>query len=251
VWIQLLRGGAVIALVFLLSRYLWLGLARRYRFFCTYAAVQLTVTISFAYFFDLRSQAYAVAWVLSRWIIIALQIAAAAEVYWMIAYAPRGTRWLPLVVMLPVAALGSGGLMVVQGYAITPDSGFLRILQITCLVYSSLSFAVVIGLLLLAVFLILDAQRHNTVVYWLGLMTYFTIQGLTFFLQYIVALKWELLYAAFLPANAVVLLLWGLLTTSAGERPPPAVRRHTPFADKIRKNGVVRRFKLEWERAAI
>lgn len=250
-WLQLLRGGAVIALAFLLARYLWLGFVRRYRFICSYAAVQLAVTLSFAYFFDFRSKAYAVAWVATRWLIMAGEVGSTAELYWMVAHAPRATRWLPLVVMLPVSALASGGLMLAQGYAITPDPGFLRILQITCLVYSSLSFAVVIVLLLLAIFLLLEVHRRNIVVYWLGLMAYFTIQGLTFFLQYIVALKWDVLYAAFLPANAVVLLLWGLFTTLEGERPPLVVPKHTVIAEWLRKNRAVRRLRLEWERAAI
>jgi hypothetical protein len=184
---QILRACVPISLAFLLFRLVWLGLARRYKFTCLFAAVQVSVSIWLLYRFpNVETPGYTWAWILTRWPIMALLVGSVLELCSYICV-HQNPRWLSrlALLLLPGTTATFAAAMLWQCFAIDWHSPYLvvRLFQITCLVYASLFFAAVFFLIVVRLYVARSLFKPNLVANWTFLTLYLTVQSVMIFLM--------------------------------------------------------------------
>jgi hypothetical protein len=189
VLVQILRGCLPLSLALLFLRLVWLGLARRYKFTCLFAFVQVCISIWLIYQFpNVETVGYTWAWTVTRWPIMLLLIGSALEVYGYISAHRRNPRWLArlALLLLPGTTATFAAVMLWQCFAVEWNSPYfiVRLFQITCLIYSSLFFAVVFFLVVVRLFVAQSRLvRSNVVTCWTFLTLYITVESVMIFLM--------------------------------------------------------------------
>jgi hypothetical protein len=184
---QILRACVPISLALLLFRLVWLGLARRYKFTCLFAAVQVSVSIWLLYRFpNVETAGYTWAWILTRWPIMALLVGSVLELCSHICV-HQNPRWLSrlALLLLPGTTATFAAAMLWQCFAIEWHSPYLvvRLFQITCLVYASLFFAAVFFLIIVRLYVAPSLFKPNLVANWTFLTLFLTVQSVMIFLM--------------------------------------------------------------------
>jgi len=221
---QILRGCLPLSLALLFLRLVWLGLARRYKFTCLFAVVQVCISIWLIYQFpNVDTVGYTWAWTLTRWPIMALLIGSVMEIYEYIFVHRHNPQWLARLALflLPGTTATFAAVMLWQCFAIEWSSPYLivRLFQITCLVYSSLFFAAVFFLVVVRLFV---AQSHlfrpSLGTSWTFLTLYLTVQSIMIFLMNVLNRE-ENMTIGYLgtPLLVAVVVGWSLLLSNVGE----------------------------------
>jgi hypothetical protein len=222
VLVQILRGCLPLSLALLFLRLVWLGLARRYKFTCLFAVVQVCISIWLIYQFpNVEVAGYTWAWTLTRWPIMALLIGSVFEIYGHIRLHRRNSRWLVRLapLLLPGTTAIFGTVILWQCFAVDWSSPYLivRLFQITCLVYSSLFFAVVFIQVVVRLFVGQSRLfRPNVVTNWTFLTLYLTVQSVMIFLMNVLNREGNMNIGYLgTPLMVAVVLGWSLSLSSA------------------------------------
>lgn len=233
VLVQILRGCLPLSLALLVLRLVWLGLARRYKFTCLFAVVQVGISIWLIYQFpNLQTVGYTWAWTLTRWPIMGLLIGSVLEVYGHISLHRRNPRWFArlALLLLPGTTATFAAVMLWQCFAVEWNSPYLivRLFQITCLVYSSLFFAVVFFLVVVRLFV---AQSrlfpHNVVTCWTFLTLYLAVQSAMIFLMNVLNREANLDIGYLgTPLAVAVLVAWSLSLSNEGQYSESTILGH-------------------------
>jgi len=221
---QILRGCLPVSLALLCCRLVWLGLARRYKFTCLYAIVQVCISIGLIYQFpNTQTLGYTWAWTATRWPLMALLICAVLEVYGHMSLERRNPRWFQrlALLVLPGATATFAAVMLWQCFAVDWSSPYLlvRLFQVTCLVDSSLFFAVAFFLIVVRLFVTQSQPvRPNVVTSWTFLTLYLTVQSVMNFLMNVLNRE-ENTAIGYVgtPLAVVVIVAWSLLLSHDGE----------------------------------
>jgi hypothetical protein len=221
---QILRGCLPLSLALLFLRLVWLGLARRYKFTCLYSVVQVCISIWLVYQFpNAQTIGYTWAWTITRWPIMALLVLAVLEVYRHICLHRRNPRWFArlALLVLPGATATFAAVMLWQCFAVDWSSPYLivRVFQITCLINSSLFFAVAFFLIVVRLF-VAQSQvvRPNVVTSWTFLTLYLTVESVMIFLMNVLNRE-ENVNIGYLgtPLAVAVIVAWSLLLSDEGK----------------------------------
>jgi hypothetical protein len=221
---QILRACLPLSLALLFLRLVWLGLARRYKFTCLFAAVQVCISIWLIYQFpNVDTAGYTWAWTLTRWPIMALLVGSVLEVYGHICQDHRNQRWVArlALLLLPGTTATFAAVMLWQCFAVEWSSPYLivRLFQITCLVYSSLFFAVVFFLVVVRLFV---AQSRvfwpNLLTSWTFLTLYLAVESVMIFLMNVLnrEANTNIGYLG-TPIAVAALVAWSLSLSNEGE----------------------------------
>jgi hypothetical protein len=211
-----------LSLAFLFLRLAWLGLGRKYKFTCLYSVIQVCISLWLIYQFpNAQTVGYTWAWTLSRWPIMALLICAVLEVCGHIGLRnSRGFKGLVLLV-LPGAAATFGAVMLWQCLAVDWGSPYLvvRVFQVTCLVNSSVFFAVAFFLIAVRLFVARpQTLRPNVLTSWLFLTLYLSVESVMNFLMNVMNRE-ENTNIGYVgtPLRVAVIVAWSMLLSNEGE----------------------------------
>jgi hypothetical protein len=189
VLVQILRGCLPLSLALLFFRLVWLGLARKYKFTCLYAVAQACISIWLVYQFpNAETISYTWAWTITRWPLMFLLGCAVLEVCRYVCLPRRDPNWFKRLALLglPGATTTFAAVILWQWFAVDWSSPYriVQVFQITCLVNSSLFFAVAFFLIVVRLFLVQSQPlRPNVATSWTFLTLYLTVQSVMNFLM--------------------------------------------------------------------
>jgi hypothetical protein len=243
VFLQILRGCLPLSLALLFLRLVWLGLARKYKFTCLFAVAQVCISIWLIYQFpNVLTVDYTWAWTLTRWPIMALLIGSALEVYKHISShrgKPKQFARLALL-LLPGTTATFAAVMLWQCFAVEWSSPYLivRFFQITCLVYSSVFFAVVFFLIVVRLFVAQSRPfRPNVATSWTFLTLYLTVESVMIFFMNVLNRE-ENVNIGYMgtPLAVAIIVAWSLSLSNEGQYSESRITRPEFSAGNHRDN---------------